>query len=170
METQAIYFCWLYQTKNIHIYFYSISWQSIPLKCFTGHVLRARCNAQHKRVGRPRRLVSSRLCALFVWSQPERKQSFGWGLSGMPVGPDWTGSVLALLLATVTVSPGNSDQALGLHWCTALHCLTVGPEPHCLCQSGTFVMANRTNGLGILLLSSRRMCKKGSKCLFCSPG
>lgn len=120
-------------------------------------------------MGRPRRLVSSRLCALFVWSQPERKQSFGWGLSGMPVGPDWTGSVLALRLATVTVSPGDSIQALGLHWCAALRCLSVGPEPHFRCQSGTFVMANRTNSLGILLLSSHRMCKKGSKFLFGSP-
>lgn len=46
------------------------------------------CDAQQGRGGRAGRLVPSMACRPFVWKQPERKQSLGWGLTGLW---DWTG-------------------------------------------------------------------------------
>ena len=89
------------EDKTFCTYVVSVLWCNKMLSSFprlnkTDGLQADSCNALQGMGRTTIRLVPSRLCGLFIWNQPEREQSLGWGLAGVSVGPNWTGCLVAL--------------------------------------------------------------------------
>lgn len=112
------------------------------------------------------KLVPSRLCGLYIWNQPERKESLGWGLTACLW--DWTGQGVCLPFSNQPwlCCPATAYSLLALVCWSVLSHNWPWTSPPYANRGGFWCLVERS--LGIPLLSYSQMCR--NKFLFAALG